>query len=351
MVAGEYAVLMPNQSLIVTAVDRFVFVEINSSKKNKLSLVDFQLKDMNWSYADQRLRLDVEDQRTSFVQAAMEVTLTYLKENFLSTQPIHMTIKSELDDDSGHKYGLGSSAAVVTGVVTALLMKHLQREPDKDLVFKLAAIAHVQVQGSGSGADIAASTYGGMLEYRSFQAEWLLDEINKSEKISDLVNKDWKYLHIKKLSFPKDWHMLVGWTGTPASTARLVPKVLAYKEKNEEDFNNFVEKSSQAVKSILSGIETNNIDQFFFGVKENREALAEIGALAEVPIETPLLYKLQKIARDKGGIGKLSGAGGGDCGIAFTNQKELIEKIQKEWEVHGIKNLNMTFHPKGVKKL
>jgi len=350
MVAGEYAVLEPNQSLVVTAVNRFIFVNIKSSKSNKLSLTDFQLNEINWTYDYGKMRLDLEDKRTSFVQEAMEVTFTYLEEQSVPITPVHMTIKSELDDESGNKYGLGSSAAVVTGVVTALLTKYLHEEPSKDLIFKLSAIAHVKVQGSGSGADIAASTYGGMLEYKSFQANWLLNEIKQTNKVTQIIKKSWKYLHIKKLNFPKDWHMLVGWTGSPASTAKLVPQVLAYKDKNEENFTNFLGKSAKAVIAILSGIETKNIDRFYLGIKQNRQALAEIGQLADVPIETPLLYELQKIAEEEGGAGKLSGAGGGDCGIAFTDQQERIKKIKKKWEEYGIQNLEMTFYPDGVKK-
>lgn len=350
MVAGEYAVLMPNQSLVVTAVDRFIFVDVITSERNKLSLKDFQLEGMDWSFAEGKVQLEVEDERSSFVQAAMEVSLTYLEEKSLPSFPIHMTIKSQLDDESGNKYGLGSSAAVVTGVVTALLSKYLKKEPAKELIFKLSAIAHVKVQGSGSGADIAASTYGGMIKYRSFQADWLLEEIQQAKSLSEIVEKNWKYLHIESLNFPKDWHMLVGWTGSPASTAQLVPRVLAYKGKNQAAFTNFVEKSAQALIAILAGIETKDIDRFFSGIKQNRQALAEIGELANVAIETPLLYELQRVAEEKGGAGKLSGAGGGDCGIAFTNERKLIASIQEEWERCGIKNLDMTFYPQGAKK-
>src|SRR5690625_3256992 len=128
MVAGEYAVLVPNQHLVVTAVDRFIYVKIEKSQKNTLHLNDFQLYDIPWEFQDGKVYLDIKDDRTSFVQSAMDVAFTYLQEQGVTTCPISLSITSELDDESGAKYGLGSSAAIVTGVVTALLRAFLDRK-------------------------------------------------------------------------------------------------------------------------------------------------------------------------------------------------------------------------------
>src|SRR5690625_4796064 len=350
MVAGEYAVLVPNQHLVVTAVDRFIYVKIEKSKKNTLHLNDFQLYDMPWEFQNGKVYLDIKDDRTSFVQSAMDVAFTYLQEQGFTTCPISLSITSELDDESGAKYGLGSSAAIVTGVVTALLRAFLQQKPREEFIFKLAAIAHVKTQGSGSGADITASTYGGMLEYSSFQADWLLEQLQQTISITELVQKEWAYLHIRKLPFPKQWKMLVGWTGKPASTAKLVPEVLKYKQKNKKQFQTFLEKSAQAVKDILLGIKRESLEQFYKGIKDNHEALAEIGRLANVPIETSLLHKLKQIAEKYDSVGKLSGAGGGDCGIAFTTSLQNEKQIKSAWKATGIKPLQITMYPYGAKE-
>src|SRR5699024_6947572 len=90
---------------------------------------------------------------------------------------VHLIVKSELADENGIKYGLGSSAAVVVSVVEAILTRFMSKVPQRSLVFKLAAIAHVKTQGSGSGADIAASVYGGLLRYASYQSNLCLNRI------------------------------------------------------------------------------------------------------------------------------------------------------------------------------
>lgn len=348
MVAGEYAVLEPNQQLIVTAVNRFIYVTIKASPKNRLTLENFKLNQMKWKHINNEILLDVEDDRTSFVRAAMEVTLNYLSEQSLPIKPISITVKSELDDDSGVKYGLGSSAAVVTGVVSALLTKFCPEKSTDELVFKLAAIAHVNVQKSGSGADIAASTYGGMLQYSSFQAEWLLDKIEQFQRITDLVNTEWEFLTIKKLHFPDRWKMLVGWTGYPASTVNLVGKIAIYKLNKPTEFKQFITDSSQAVDQILLGIEDQDLELFYKGITANRQCLAKMGERAQVDIETTLLKKLSDIAIKFEGAGKLSGAGGGDCGIAFSSSHEQLINIKQTWRKAGIKPLQITKYPHGA---
>ena len=157
-IAGEYAVLEPHQKLIVMAVNRFGHTQIKTSSENKLSFKNFDLHDVHWLFHDGSLTIEGNDPRFRFVSEAMRVALTFLKEQSIPFENFSLTIKSHLEDESGIKYGLGSSAAVVTSVVTSILAKYYDAKPDKNLIFKLSAIAHVNVQGSGSGLDIAGST-------------------------------------------------------------------------------------------------------------------------------------------------------------------------------------------------
>lgn len=348
MVAGEYAVLVPHQPLIVTAVNRFVYVTISKSNKSKLTLENFHLQNIRWKWNHGYLQLAVDDKRTSFVKSAMEVTFAFLQEQSIPIYPVSISVKSELDDQSGVKYGLGSSAAVVTGVVKAILAEFYPEIITKKLIFKLAAIAHVNIQRSGSGADIAASVYGGVLKYASFQADWLLQQMEKGLHITDLTHKKWKYAEIQKLEFPSDWKMSVGWTGEPASTVNLVGKLTSYKSEKPHIFQSFITCSSRSVTKILRGIAEQNSNLFYQGIQQNRGCLAKIGRRAQISIETKLLNELSNIADTLGGAGKLSGAGGGDCGIAFHTSDEMINQIKHQWRKVGIKPLQITIYPHGA---
>lgn len=349
MTAGEFAVLEPYQQLVVMAVDRYVYATITESRESRLSLPDFGLTDLKWDFSSNELRIEADDTRIRFVEDAMRIVFLYLQEQDVKLIPFRLSIKSELDDVSGVKYGLGSSAAVVTSVVAAILHAHLPDKPPEKLLFKLAAVAHVKTQGSGSGADIAASSYGGFLRYSSFQADWLLEHHRQANSITELIQRDWSYFSIQPISLPEDVYLCIGWTGNPASTAKLIPQIRGLNDSNATLYEQFLHDSKEAVSLFLKGIEMGNRDTLFQGVQANRYALATVGEKAGVAVETPLLKTLCDLAEQYGGVGKPSGAGGGDCGIAFMPDKQKAGQLQEAWQQAGIKPLTIQPYPHGAK--
>lgn len=341
MVAGEFAVLEPHHQLVVTAIDRFVYATIEESDQNQLTLHDFQLENLAWEFSNHEVKIASGDERLKFVRHAIKIALLYLQERSINPEPFSIEIKSELDDESGAKYGLGSSAAVVTAVVSAILHKFDSVKVNKEILFKLASIAHVSVQGNGSGADIAASSFGGFLQYASFQAEWLIDLYKNTNTIKEMLEIDWIYYSSTSIELPSEAYVCMGWTGKPASTGKLVHEVLKLKDGNPEQFRQFLEASEEAVENFLHGMKEADISSLMEGVKQNRNALRTVGKHANVEIETPLLGTLCDLAEQYGGTGKPSGAGGGDCGIAFMPSKESAEALMKAWERAGIKPLTL----------
>jgi phosphomevalonate kinase len=339
MVAGEFAVLEPHHQLVVMAVDRFVYATIEESKNNELTLHNFYLEELAWEFHNHEVEIASDDERLKFVQRAMKISLIYLQEHSITPPPFKLGIKSELDDDSGAKYGLGSSAAVVTSVVSVILQKFGPGLTDKETLFKLASIAHVTVQGNGSGADIAASSFGGFMQYTSFQAEWLLDLYHRSASLTEMIKTEWVYYTSKPLQLPETVHVCIGWTGKPASTGKLVHKVLKLKDANPEQFGLFLDASEEAVRHFQQGMRKGGFPLLMKGVKQNRHALRTVGEHANVEIETPRLSKLCDLAEQLGGAGKPSGAGGGDCGIAFMPTKESAEALLQAWQQANIKPL------------
>lgn len=341
MIAGEFAVLEAYQKLVVMAVDRYVYTTLTTGNDNFLSLQAFELNNLEWTYDENKINIKMNDNRVKFVEDAMTVVYTYLIENNISPTKFHLQIRSELDDDSGRKYGLGSSAAVVTSVVSAMLKKYLPTNSSSTLIFKLAAISHVKTQESGSGADVAASSYGGFLQYASFQADWLQNAYENADTITDLVETNWPYYSAASVQLPKSVYMCIGWTGTPASTSNLITKIKRLKTEDSYLYNQFLSDSRSAVKTFLEGVAMKDVSLIIEGTKQNRRALATLGKNANTEIETPLLKKLCDLAEQHGGGGKPSGAGGGDCGIAFLPSKEQAEQLRNAWEEAGIRALNI----------
>src|SRR5699024_1685347 len=131
--------------------------------------------------------------------------------------------------------------------------------PAKELLFRLAAIAHVGTQGTGSGADIAASVYGGLIEYTSFQADWLLAAEERMDTVTELVEADWPYASVKEVTLPDNIHIFVGWTGTPASTVRLVDEILLLKKNDKQAFESFLASSEEHVQLYLQGMHSEDL--------------------------------------------------------------------------------------------
>lgn len=350
MVAGEYAVLEPNHPSLVMAVDRYVYVTVEASKTNCLTLKNFHLENLSWSYANQQISLATKDPKASFVKDAMLIALRYLEEQGIKLkEPIHIIVRSDLEDASGIKYGLGSSAAVVVAVIASLLHYFMPKNFSKEELFKLAAISHVSTQGSGSGADIVASTYGGLLKYTSFQADWLQEARQKQASLTPLLKDKWPYLTIEPLpSLPVEAKLCIGWTGHPASTSSLIEQVSTVKKHQTDQYELFLSESKRAVYEITTGFLQAKLPKIFTGIERNQQALAKLGEKAKVTIETPLLKKLAHLAKETKGAGKLSGAGGGDCGIAIVPSFTDAEQLIKKWEQVGITPLNLSKNKTGA---
>lgn len=346
-IAGEYAVTEPDQDSIVVAVDRYLAVDIQSSNLNRLDLPQLNLTDIGWSYDGMNILFTKTDKRLDFIKSIFETILAFTGEEI----KVHLAVTSELDHQTGRKYGLGSSAALSVALVTALLMcssKHQHYADNKMAIFKLASIAHFKAQGNGSCADIAASTFGGWLNYRTFDSEWLVNQLKQEIELEDLVKADWPALKISPLQLPENLHFLVGWTGSSASTAPLVTKVRALKRDKPQCYQAFLQNSQKAVSCILAGFSKGEPTLILSGVEANRQALKRIAIEASVNIETSRLSALIKSA-EPFGAGKTSGAGAGDCGIALINRKRDIQTVYHAWQEAGIEPLPLNVPTTGVK--
>ncbi|MCU9615049.1 phosphomevalonate kinase [Caldibacillus lycopersici] len=336
-IAGEYAILEKGQQAIVIAVDRYITGKIKASTENILSLPQLNFPTVTWKENEKGLKLNVDSPKLVFIKNAISLVNQYLKEQSIPLQPFSFTVTSELDDRSGRKYGLGSSAAIVVSVITSMLHFYAGEkiQPTKELIYKLSAIAHYRTQGNGSCADIAASTYGGWLQYVSFRPEWLSHQMKQSKQLTEIVRADWPQLFIRRVTPPEGLQLCIGWTGESAKTAPMVEKIQLLKNDYIPLYKDFLNKSQSAVTALIECFQTNDLEGAIKSLTENREALKVLGMYTGVSIETPELVALIEIA-NKYGSGKSSGAGGGDCGIAFLRANTDLDKLYKEWEQSGI---------------
>ena len=175
--------------------------------------------------------------------------------------------------------GFGSSAAVTVGMVALL-----SQSEDRRRIFDRALAAVRAVQGRGSGADVAASVYGGLVAYQSEPAD------------------------IEPLTCEPP-PISVVYSGTKTPTPDVIARVRARREQEPEEvaaaLRRVGEIAACAPDAILAG------DWTMVGELMNtQQRLA-----APLGVTTPELDAIVAGLRDVPGMlgAKITGAGLGDC--------------------------------------
>jgi phosphomevalonate kinase len=187
----------------------------------------------------------------------------------------------------GRKLGLGSSAAATVAAVAAALGR-------LDRVHELAHRAHARAQeprgARGSGADVAASVHGGLLEVRG------VPEAGP--------------LAVRRLAWPSDLELCAVWTGAPADTPTLVAAVRGLRARDPAGHRAAIERIAAAAAQLARGDD-------IAAVVEGAAALAALGDAAGVPLVPPGFEAVAALAAAHGGAAKPTGAGGGDLVAAL----------------------------------
>jgi len=190
--------------------------------------------------------------------------------------------------DAETKVGFGHSAAATVAALHAAGLRG-------DELLARALAVHHQVQGSGSGVDVAASAVGGVLRFQAGAASPL-----------------------------PAIEPIVVWSGASALTG---PRVSAYSAWADERARAaFVDRSTAVVEAMASDP--------IAALREARSLLAQMSLAAGVAWDTPALHHLGDLAEQLGGAAKPSGAGGGDCLVALfpddERARDYVDRVRAE---------------------
>jgi phosphomevalonate kinase len=345
-IAGEYAVVEPGYSAIITTVDLFINLNLSKAEADNGTVYSagFTAEPVKWQRVDQKVTLEHSEDSLKYLLSAIHTTEEYLRENGIQLVDYNIQIDSELDNPSGRKLGLGSSGAVTVSVVQALLefyevnFTHL-------LIYKLSVLAQLSLGVNSSFGDLAAITYTGWIQYTSFDRAYV-KQYRRENSITDTVEAYWPSLVIKRINVSKKIQLLIGWTGSPASSDNLVGAVQDKKQQTQKQYEYFLEESKASVSLLIPALENNESNKIKRAIRRNRKALLQMGEETNVLIETPLLTELIETAERYGGAAKTSGAGGGDSGISFLFQKNHANNVIKEWSEKGITHLPLNIYKK-----
>jgi phosphomevalonate kinase len=346
MIAGEWAVLAPGNPAIVAAVNKRVHAEVRKSDSFIIELKDFNLNTKG-SLEGEEISWDSDDEKLSFAKAVVETMVKYLGKS----NPFRLITYGSSDIFIGkNKLGFGSSSAATVAMTAAILYHFEASSSKKELVYKLATIANYKAQGKvGSGFDIAASTYGDVIAYERFDPKWLEIQL-QSMTIRDVVIQKWPGFAVRLLGRPDYLFLLVAFSGKSASTVSMVKEMKGFKLNDPDNYARIYSDISSLVQNLEREWKEQDQVKILSLVNKNEELLRELTEHSSVDIETEELRKITEAAKEAGGAGKLSGAGGGDCAIGVCFDPETSEKIQKAWIKDDFELVDIKIDREGVKK-
>lgn len=314
-IAGEYSVLTPNQSAIIKNIDIFMQAEIKFSEKYSI------YSDMY----DYSVTLEEDDENYSLITETVKIVNEYLQLKKVDIQPFDIKITGKMEKN-GKKYGIGSSGSVTVLTVKAMAKLYSYNISSEEL-FKLSSYVLLKRGDNGSMGDIACISYENLVMYTSFDRN-LIKEKMKNSSLAEMINLEWGY-KIEKIHCPEKYEFLVGWTGIPSISGKMIIEV-----KNSIN-SDFLEKSEEIIRNLKNGIEQGNKKIISENVEENSKLLK----MLHEKIYSRKLLELVESAEGLDICAKSSGAGGGDCGIAISFNKNDTEKLLERWESRGIELL------------
>ena len=209
--------------------------------------------------------------------------------NFLNrTRGVKVTTKSQFSSE----FGFGSSSASTVCVIKAL-SELTEKKLSNQQIFDLSYKTVLDIQGKGSGFDVAAAIFGGTLYY-----------ITPGKVIQPLK--------INRLP------LIVGYSGIKFDTVRLIDEVDKKAQKYPQVINNVYDQIGKLVELAKKAILTSDWQRLGELMNLNEGYLSILG------VEGKKLSNMIYAARETGAYGaKLSGAGMGDCMIALAAPNKL----------------------------
>ena len=292
MLMGEHAVLR-GQPALVCAISKRMKVELTPRGDSVVRL--------HSALGEHETTLDelAPNESFRFVLGAIRAC----KEGW--TQGFELDIKSEMS----HQMGLGSSAAVTVATLAALAGAQ-GKTPDPRCLLECGTQIIRKVQGGvGSGADAAASTYGGCLRYFA--------EKQEAVKISTTPQ------------------LTVLYSGSKTPTPEVIALVEENRQKQPDVFAELDALIGDVVQRAFEAAAKGDWETMGRLMNVNQGLMDALGVNNEKLAE--LVYALREDPKIQGS--KISGSGLGDCVVG------LGKAMRRDW---GAPSLSVRVDPVGA---
>ena len=227
---------------------------------------------------------------------------------------------------NSNKLGLGSSAAICTGLSAALMLMASRgsvEQPSRKDIFEVALCAHRASQNAhGSGLDIAASTYGGAISFSRSNNQTMTTAIN----------------------LPDNMHYAIFNTGQASDTSTYLGHFSSWRNNADTRSLDQLCDTAFGFRETLLGSPAN----WPFAMQQYIEALQSFDTSAKQGIYTENHTLLNTLALRQRILYKPCGAGGGDLGIAMSTQSEDIIDFVQAAQKAGFQSIDLEIDTNGV---
>lgn len=220
----------------------------------------------------------------------------YLANKLIQKHNVRSGLEITIESEIPLGVGLGSSSAccvAASGAISGVFERY-----SKEDILQMSIEAEKTIFPNTSGADCTVCTFGGIMQYEKQKG---YSKINSSPSF-ELVIANSKIEH---------------------STKEVVSNVKQFKENNEKKFASICIGEEKLIEDSLVCLKNNDLKGIGENIRKNQEYLETIGVSNE-----KIRDMIENANRFSYGS-KITGAGGGGCIFAVTNEKNIENALKQ----------------------
>jgi phosphomevalonate kinase len=310
---GEYAVLEGAPALVL-AIDRYAVATLQPSRDRDCHL---------------RTRMAEQIDRSFALGAASGVELVdTVTASASATQPWDALLDTSAFFEGDAKLGLGSSAAALCAWA-GVWAEHVARaSPRPDTSLPALVGMHRAFQGGrGSGIDVAASLTGGAVEFR-------LDVARAPQ--------------VGSVRLPNSVGFAGIFAGRSASTPAFVAHFRAFQAARPAEAAGLLRRLSATAEAGCAAARGGAGQAFVEAIADYGRGLAYLGEAIGADIVTAEHRQIGEHAQRFGVAYKVSGAGGGDLGLACALDVGALEAFKASIRERGFRVIELGLAERGL---
>ena len=245
---------------------------------------------------------------------------------------LSLAISPSFAEGGGQKLGMGGSARAC--VLAAEAARFALDERFDTL--KLSLVSHAVEQGmKGSGGDVASVFAGGIIRYKRYAVDALAKASSSGTYGAAIAESP----PVEVARLPETTARLVyAFAGESASTTKLIGSVES--RLSVEARQAFVAQSDEAGELLEQGLVRGDFAAVREAVPKLHKLLCGLG-----PLETESMKRILALTQSFGGVGKISGAGGGDGVVLFAPDDAVRAELLEGLKTRGFLALPLEIEP------